>query len=95
MCVGQKLYLFGKYRHKICCAITLIFWRAQIFEGKDRSAHLGPRIHLDLGRTVGLMVRMCKPLFSTGKAVVMKSGFCVGLCWNISYCSCIVCSTSS
>ena len=29
------------------------------------------------GKTVGLVLQMCKPLFSTGKAVVMDSGFAV------------------
>ena len=44
---------------------------------KDRPAHPGPKHHLEHGRTVGLMLRMCEPHFSTGKYVVMDSVFCV------------------
>ena len=31
----------------------------------------------ELGNSVDLMLRMCKPIFSTGKCVVLDSGFCV------------------
>ena len=31
---------------------------------------------MKLGRTVGIIIYMCEPLFSTLKAVVMDSGFC-------------------
>ena len=30
-----------------------------------------------MGKTVGLMLQMCEPVFSTGKCVVIDSGFCV------------------
>ena len=40
------------------------------------SAHMVPKLHSELGRTFGIMPRMCKASnFSTGKAVVMDSGF--------------------
>ena len=48
-----------------------------IAEGKDRPAQLGPKLHSDLGRTVALVLWVCESLFSTRKAVVMDSGFCV------------------
>ena len=46
-------------------------------EGKDRPRELPRREFEELGKTVGLMLRMCQPLFGSGKAVVMDSGFCV------------------
>lgn len=52
-------------------------WRSQIVEVNYRPPYLGPKLHLELGRTVGLMILMCEPLFSTGKYVVMDSLFCV------------------
>ena len=52
-------------------------WRAQIVEGKDRPPQLGPKEGAELGATVGLMLLMCQPIFGTGKAVVLDSGFCV------------------
>ena len=50
----------------------MILLRTQIVEGEDRPKQLGPKIHSELGRTIGLML-----LFSAGKAVVIDSGFCV------------------
>ena len=32
---------------------------------------------VDLGKTVGLMLQMCEPIFSTGECVVLDSGFFV------------------
>ena len=29
------------------------------------------------GKTVALLLTMCKPLYSTGKVVILDSGFCV------------------
>ena len=34
MCVGIKPRPFVNERHKICCGLTSILWRAQIVEGK-------------------------------------------------------------
>ena len=31
----------------------------------------------EIGRKVGLVLRMCETLYGTGKAVMMDSGFCV------------------
>ena len=77
MCVEQKLNNFGNEHYAIYCGLTSILWRAHIFEGKDRPKQMGPKLHLELGRTVGLMIQMCGPIFYTGKYVVMDSGFCV------------------
>ena len=44
-------------------------------EGKDRPTELGKKKWEDLGNTVGLMLQMCDQIFSTGKCVVLDSGF--------------------
>ena len=44
-------------------------------EGKDRPTELGKKKWEELGKTVGLMLRMCEHIFSTGKCVVLDSGF--------------------
>ena len=75
MCVGCKPHPFGNERHSICCALTSLLWRANILEGKDRSTQIVPKKWEELGKTVGLMLRMCEPIFSTGKCVVLESGF--------------------
>ena len=46
-------------------------------EGKDRPTELGNKKWEELRNTVGLMLRICEPIFSTGKFVVLGSGFCV------------------
>ena len=46
-------------------------------EGKDRPTQLGLKKWEDLEKTVGLMLQLCETIFSTGKYVVLDSGFCV------------------
>ena len=46
-------------------------------EGKDRPTQLDKNKWEELGETVGLMLLMCEPIFSTGKSAVLDSGFCV------------------
>ena len=41
------------------------------------TTQLGKKKWEKLGKTVGLMLRMYEPIFSTGKCVVLESGFCV------------------
>ena len=68
---------FGNERHTICCTITSILLWSKIVEGKDRPTKLGKKKWEELGKTVGLMLRMCEPIFSSDKCVVLNSGFCV------------------
>ena len=77
MCVGCKTHPFGNKRHTICCGLTSIFCRLQIVEGKYFNQKLGQNEYSDLGKTVSLMLRLCKTIFVTGKDVVLKSDFCV------------------
>ena len=46
-------------------------------EVKDRPIELGNKKWEELGKTVGFMLRMCEPICSTGKCVMLVSGFCV------------------
>ena len=41
MCVGRKPHLFGNERHNICFALTPIFCRYKIVEGKDIPQQIG------------------------------------------------------
>ena len=77
MCVGRKPHPFGNELHKISCALTSILFRSLIVEGTDRPKELGQKKYSKLGRTVGMVLRMCETLYVTRKAVVMDSGFCV------------------
>ena len=77
MCVGHKTHSFDNGRHTICCGLTSIFWISKIVEGKYCSQQLVHKEYSELGKMVSLMLRMCKNIFGTGKAVVFDSGFCV------------------
>jgi hypothetical protein len=46
-------------------------------EVKDRPPELGLPEFLSLGKTVGLMLRMCQSIYHSGKLVILASGFCV------------------
>ena len=77
MCVGCKPHTFGNEGHTNCFGSTSILWRDQIVEGKYRSGPLGQKEYNKSGKMVSLMLRMCRPTFVSGKAVVLDSGFCV------------------
>ena len=77
MCVGHKTHPFANERHTICCGLTSILWRAQIEQGKDLPGPLGKKEYNELRKTVSLTLRMYRPIFGSGKAIVLESGFCV------------------
>ena len=53
-------------------------------KGKDRPQNLGQKEYDELGKTVSLMLRMCRPIFVLGESVVLGSEFCVakGIKWS-------------
>ena len=46
-------------------------------EGKYRPGPLGQKEYKNLGKTLSVMLRMCGPMFGSGKDIVLDSGFCV------------------
>ena len=46
-------------------------------EGKDLPKQIGQKEYDELGKMVSLMLRMCRPFFGSGKAVVLDSDFFV------------------
>ena len=81
MHVPWKPCSFGNEDHTICdCDLKegcpIMYW-VELVEGKDRPKELGPKEFDDRGRTVGLMMRMSKNLWNSGKIVTMDSGFSV------------------
>jgi hypothetical protein len=77
MVVPRKPHPFGNEYHTVACAKSGVLWQVELVEGKDRPRQLGPPEFHDLGKTVGLMLRLTRPIWHTGKHVVMDSGFCV------------------
>jgi hypothetical protein len=76
MYVPRKPWPQGNEYHTACCGTTGILFRAELVEGKDHPPHV-PVEFPELGKTVGLLLRMTKPLWHKGHVVVLDSGFCV------------------
>jgi hypothetical protein len=49
----------------------------EMVEGKKRAKDLGKMEFESLGKTVGLLLRMTRPIWNTGRIVILDSGFCV------------------
>ena len=79
MFMPRKPHPFGNEYHTIADVETTMIhvYRMECVEGKDRPAQLGPKEYDDKGKTVGVMLRLTKPLHHTGKIVEQDSGFCV------------------
>ena len=77
MFVPRKPWPMGNEYHSICCGLSGIMYWVELVEGKDAPPERGPLEFAGLGKTVGLMLRMCHPIYHTGKLVILDSGFCV------------------
>ena len=68
----------GNEYHSICCGLSGTMFGIELMEGKDTPKELRNTKQFDeLGKTAGLLLRLCKGIFSTGKVVILDSGFCV------------------
>ena len=77
MCVDRKPHTSGNERHVIFYCLMSILWRAHIVEGKYCPSQRGAKQQQKIDKKFGLMLRMSKPIFGSGKSVVFDSGFCV------------------
>jgi Transposase IS4 len=77
MFVPRKPGPFGNEWHTICCGLTGILFAVELVEGKYRPKDRPPEDFDNVGKTVGLLLRLTKKLWSTAKVVVLDSGFCV------------------
>ena len=73
----RKPHPFGNEYHSICCSQSGIMFGIEMVEGKDRPPEI-PKPDTDrFGPTVGLLLRLTKPIHWTRKVVILDSGFCV------------------
>ena len=73
----RKPHPYGNEYHSICCGLSGIMYSIEMVEGKDR-----PREKIDpndktCGKTGALLLRLTQSIFTTGKVVILDSGFCV------------------
>jgi hypothetical protein len=72
----KKAPPMGNKYHSICCGLSGKMFGIELVEGKDSPPEVHRQLE-DLGKTAGLLLRLCKGIFSTGKVVILGSGFCV------------------
>ena len=78
MYVPRKPHPMGNEYHSIACGLSGIMFAIELVEGKDAPNELkNSREFKDEGKTAGTLLRLCKGIFSTGKVVILDSGFCV------------------
>ena len=78
MCVPRKPWPFGNEWHSICCGLSGVMYAIELVEGKSQPRELpAPEFEHLGGKTVGLLVRLTRAIWNTGKVVVLDSGFCV------------------
>lgn len=77
MFVPRKPHPFGNEYHTLCDGQWGVLYHMELVEGKHRPKELPAPKYSEFGKTVGLVLRCCYSLFSTGKCVIMDSGFCV------------------
>ena len=75
----RKPYPFGNEYHSACCGKSGIMFSIEMVEGKDKPAERGTLTEFEdqCGKTGGLLLRMLRSYFNTGRYVVFDSGFCV------------------
>ena len=49
----------------------------ELREGKDHPTQLNNKEFDELGKTIGMLLRLMKPVWGSGKIFVLDSGFCV------------------
>ena len=77
MYVPRKPWPFGNEYHDAGCADCDIIWGVDLREGKDRPRNLGNKEFDEMGKTTGILLRLTKPFWHSGKVFVLDSGFCV------------------
>jgi hypothetical protein len=77
MFVPRKPHPMGNEYHSICCGESGIMYDIELVEGKDAPREQPVPEHNEKGKTVGLLLRLCKHIYGTGKVVILDSSFCV------------------
>jgi len=72
----RKPHPFGNEYHTACCGLSGIMFAMELVEGKDHPPQIAERWS-EKGKTTGLLLRMLASYFTTGRYVVLDSGFCV------------------
>ena len=75
-CVPRKPWPLGNEYHTVACGTSGILYALELVEGKDAPKEV-PQEFSELGKTVGLLLRLTKSIWGSSKVLVLDSGFCV------------------
>ena len=76
-CVPRKPWPLGNEYHTIACGTSGVLYSVEIVEGRDEPKEAPAKDFSELGKTVGLLLRLTRSIWGTSKVVVLDSGFCV------------------
>lgn len=76
MYVPRKPWPFGNEYHTLCDGLSQVMYSVEIVEGRDAPTTRNVEFS-ELGKTVGLLLRLTKPIWHKGNVLVLDSGFCV------------------
>lgn len=77
MFVPRKPHPSGNEYHTIACGLSGILWHMEMVEGKDQPPEILRKEFDEMGKTVGLLLQVTRQIWSTGKVIILDSGFCV------------------
>jgi hypothetical protein len=77
MFVPRKPHPFGNEYHSICYAEMMIVYAIELVEGSDMLPQRPWDPNERLGKTVGLLLHLCKSIYSRSFVMILDSGFCV------------------
>ena len=77
MVVPRKPWPFGNEYISICDCEPYVMYRVKLVEREDRPPELGVGEFDEIGKAVGKMLRLTKPIWRTETKVTLDSGFCV------------------
>jgi hypothetical protein len=78
MCLPRKPWKFGGEWHTVSDKPNCVIFRAENSQGKDRPVGITKDYESEHGKGIcSMILRLCEPLFGTGRTVHLDSGFCV------------------
>ena len=73
----RKPHPWGNEYHSISCGTSGIMFGIEMVEGDHRPKEIPTDPTNAKGNTVGLLLRLCRSIYNSGRVVILDSGFCV------------------
>ena len=73
----RKSHPWDNEYHSIICGTSGIMFGIEMVKGNHRPKEIPEDPTNAKGNTVGLLLRMCRSIYNSGRVVILDSGFCV------------------